>query len=270
MSRVIVLKIGGSVLGGVADLRRAVHEVQRWRSQDWRVLVVPSALTGVTDTRLREAQAAHIAVGGHALAALLGTGEIESAARLGLELDRAGIASRVLSPGACGLVATGDPLDAIPAHVNRDCILAALERYGVAVIPGFITCDEEGAWVTLGRGGSDLSALFLAHELGAEKCRLIKDVDGLYERDPALPGPTPARYESITWANALGLDGSIVQHKAIRYARDRALIFEVTSLGGDSPTIVGATESVLSAPGESPSSAFVTQLVTCEETANAD
>lgn len=245
MSRVIVLKFGGSVLGGAGDLRRAVHEIYRWRRDGWDVVAVPSALTGVTDTRLSEANASYEGVGGHALAAMLATGELESAARLGLELERAGIPARVLSPGACGLRATGDPLDARPKSLHAALVHDTLERHGVIVVPGFVGCDTAGAWVTLGRGGSDLSALFLARELGAARCRLVKDVDGLYEHDPKRPGPKAARFEMITWNDALKLDGSIVQHKAVRFAREHTITFEVTGFNSLNPTLVGAESSRL-------------------------
>ena len=242
--RVIVLKLGGSVLTDRDALRRAAHEVYRWHRDGWRVGAVPSALAGVTDARLRAAREFSPRVDPRALAASLAIGEQHSSAELGLVLDRAGISATVLSPGAIGLRADGPPLDATPRSVDTGVITRALDE-GVVIVPGFIAIGATGETVTLGRGGSDLSALFLAHALGADRCRLVKDVDGLYDRDPALPGPPPDRYRAITWADALRLDGSIVQHKAIAFARDHGLAFEVGCFGGVDPTVVGAPASHL-------------------------
>jgi homoserine dehydrogenase len=242
--QLIVLKLGGSVLTDRDALRRAVHEAYRWHRDGWRVVAVPSALGGVTDARLRAALDFSPRVAPHALATSLAIGELHSAAELGLAFDRAGVPATVLSPGAISLRGEGPPLDATPRSVDTDAIECALDQ-GVVIVPGFIAVGPTGETVTLGRGGSDLSALFLAHALGAERCRLVKDVDGLYGRDPALPGPPPDRYRAITWADALRLDGSIVQHKAIAFARDHGLAFEVGCFSGVDPTVVGPPVSRL-------------------------
>ena len=127
------------------------------------------------------------------------------------------------------------------------------EEVRALVVPGFIGIDELKRLVLLGRGGSDLSAIFVAQQLAAAKCRLVKDVDGLYEWDPAdfsAPGAgasgagaggkgQPRRYASLSWLGALALDGGIVQHKAVRFAREHRLRFEVGGYGSSAPTIVG-------------------------------
>src|SRR5258708_8938174 len=100
------------------------------------------------------------------------------------------------------------------------------------VNPGFIARTSRGSSVLLGRGGSDLTALFLAHALSARRCRLIKDVDGLYESDPkASYADRPKRYEHLRWDEALALESGVVQHKALKFAADNKLSFEVTPLG---------------------------------------
>ena len=109
----------------------------------------------------------------------------------------------------------------------------------MVVVPGYVATDAEDRLVVLGRGGSDLSALFLADRLGGARCRLIKDVDGLYESDPAAPGPRPRRYGRACWSDALATDGAIVQHKAVRFARDHRLPFELGRINGVAPTRIG-------------------------------
>ena len=241
----IVLKFGGSVLRSPATLPRAVHEIHRWRRDGVRVVAVVSALAGRTDALLAECHSASESLSPHATAARVALGEFESSALLGLQLDAAGIPAAVALPAALGLVASGDALDADPQEVDVERLSGLLAEHGVVVVPGFVAVDRSGRAVLLGRGGSDLSALFLAHALGA-RCRLVKDVDGLYEHDPSRPGPRPRRFERATWDDALATDGSIVQHKAIAFAKRRSLVFELGRIGGVAPTIVGGVERAFS------------------------
>jgi homoserine dehydrogenase len=236
--RITVLKFGGSVLRNEGDVLRAVHEVYRWIRQGHRLVAVVSAFEGRTDELLTESSRFGPDPDPHATALLVSTGELTSAATLGLALTRAGLSARVATPASISLRATGGPLDADAQSVDVEALKASLRQHHVLVVPGFIGVDETGDVVLLGRGGSDLTALFLAQQLGAERCRLIKDVDGLYERDPALPGPPPRRLSRVSWDYALALGGGIVQPKSIRFARQHALPFEVGTLNRLGATIV--------------------------------
>jgi homoserine dehydrogenase len=238
-SPLIVLKFGGSVLIDESTLRLAVHEIYRWRRQNHRVVAVVSALAGVTDELLRRCARVGGPPAPASVAALVSTGELQSAALLALHLGRAGLSATVLTPGAITLVAIGPALDASPIDVNAAPLERALARDGVVVIPGYVAQDADGRTCVLGRGGSDLTALFLAHRLQADCCRLVKDVDGLYERDPAEPGPPPRRYAVASWSDALATDGTIVQHKAVRFAAAYALEFELGRLNDGVPTRIG-------------------------------
>lgn len=242
---VIVLKFGGSVLTDEHRLRIAVHEVYRWRRRGWRVVAVVSAFAGRTDALLASCQLNGVRADPYATAALLACGERESAARLVGSLDRVGIASALLDPCAIGLRARGAALDATPDGLEPSRVRGPLDALGCVVVPGFFACDGLGRIVTLGRGGSDLSALVLADTLEADRCLLIKDVDGLYERDPATPGPRPRRFERASYEDVLELDGSIVQHKAVRFARDREIPFEVCGFNSEDSTRVTSEPSVL-------------------------
>ncbi|HMN40950.1 MAG TPA: hypothetical protein PKE29_08900 [Phycisphaerales bacterium] len=253
MSRpLIVLKFGGSVLRSEDDLLRAVRESEAWIDRGWNVVAVVSAIEGVTDTLIARARSFGVEPHAQSRALLTATGELTSASLLGLALHRAGVRATVGAPWTIGFRATGDgggPLDAFPLSLNAVAVRVLFEEHRAVVVPGFIAIDEMRRLVLLGRGGSDLSAIFIAEELGAAKCRLVKDVDGLYEWDPALggsdatrsvavPGP-PRRFASLPWASALALDGGIVQHKAVRFAQQRRRRFEVGGYGSVSPTIVG-------------------------------
>lgn len=244
MSRrsIIVLKFGGSVLTDGETVERAVHEVHAFRRAGYRVVAVVSALAGRTD-QLLAACARDGITQPSLIAARLAVGEAESAECLAARLERAGVHARVLTPRELRLHACGDPLDAEPLGVDVAPIHRAFETDETVVVPGFVACGADGATVTLGRGGSDLSALVLAEALHS-RCRLVKDVDGLYEWDPARPGHgRPRRFARATWDVALQTDGGIVQHKATRFARDREIEFELGGLCSHDPTVIGAGTS---------------------------
>lgn len=235
-----VLKLGGSVLRTEDDLNDAVHEIYRWIRRGRRVVAVVSAFEGTTDALLSRARRVSENGNDDAVAMLLATGEFTTAALLSMALSRAGIRSKVLGPHALNLRTRGSGADADPASIDRAALRGALEQVPVVVIPGFVGIGIDQGLTLLGRGGSDLTALFVAAELGAH-CRLIKDVDGLYERDPALPGPPPRRFRSLSWQDALCLDGGIVQHKAVRLAQQRSLRFEVGAFQREDVSLVGET-----------------------------
>jgi homoserine dehydrogenase len=241
-SGIIVLKFGGSVLRDEADLARGVGEIARWLARGRRVVAVVSAFEGTTDALLARARAvdpAHTPESHpDALALLLATGEFTTASLLTLALARAGVTAALLGPHQLALRTRGRGADADPASIDTPALERALAESSVVVVPGFVGVGVASQFTLLGRGGSDLTALYIAAELGA-RCRLIKDVDGLYERDPALPGPPPKRYLTLSWADALALDGGIVQHKAVRLAQERELSFEVGSFDREDVSTVG-------------------------------
>jgi homoserine dehydrogenase len=113
------------------------------------------------------------------------------------------------------------------------------------VLPGFVGKDRSGKTTLLGRGGSDLTALFLAQRLGGT-CRLIKDVDGLYTSDPnSRTGASAARFLRVGYPTAARVGGAVVQLKALDFAERHRLRFSVSSIGSDRETEVGPyTDSV--------------------------
>ena len=237
---VIVLKLGGSVLRDEDSFGGAIAEIDRWREAGYRVVAVVSALAGQTERLIAHARR----VGGdagddRATAALVATGELASAATLSLALGRAGIPARVFDAATIGLRTEGPAGDAAPVALDAAPILAAGRAGIVCVVPGFVGRDEEGHTTLLGRGGSDLTAIFIAGELGAARCRLVKDVDGLYQSDPAAGAGAVLRYATIDWAGALLLGGGVVQDKGIRLAWRQRLEFEVGTIGREDATLVG-------------------------------
>ena len=241
--KVIVLKFGSSVLRSRADLPHAVHEIYRWVRRQYRVIAVVSAFAGETDRLLKTVEDYRDG-NSEAIARIVATGEEVASAFLTLELDRFGIPAQVLDPSQIQLIAENTSNDTEPVNADIGAIERVIEQGRVAVIPGFVARDRTGRVALFGRGGSDLSALFLSKQLKA-RCRLVKDVDGIYDSDPAR-NSAARRFDEINFADALSIAGKVVQTKAIAFGRKTGVSFEVASLGEDHATIVGSHRSALS------------------------
>ena len=245
MSRkVIVLKFGSSVLQSRSDLPHAVHEIYRWIRRQYNVVAVVSAFAGETD-RLLATVEEYRGANPEAIARIVATGEEVATAFLTLELDRFGIPAQVLDPSQIQLIAETTSNDTEPISAELSAIDDVLNHGKVAVIPGFVARDRSGRVALFGRGGSDLSALFLAKQLDA-RCRLIKDVDGIYNSDPATC-IRAQRFDDIKFDDALAIAGKVVQQKAIAFGKKTGVRFEVAALGKNYATTVGSHRSILSA-----------------------
>jgi homoserine dehydrogenase len=237
-NRIIVLKFGSSVLRNEGDLPAAVHEIYRWWRDGFQVCAVVSAFGNTTDELTRRAHSVCEQPDDELVATLLATGEATSSVLLGLALSRSGIPATVLDAEQAGLSTDGPILDSNLTSVNTGCLLNALKK-GVVVLPGFVGKSRSGKTTLLGRGGSDLTALFLAQRLGGT-CRLIKDVDGLYTSDPnSHSGVSTARFSRVSYATAARVGGAVVQRKAIEFAEQQRLRFSVSSIGSCRATEVG-------------------------------
>ncbi|HEU4510374.1 MAG TPA: homoserine dehydrogenase [Pyrinomonadaceae bacterium] len=235
---IIVLKFGSSVLRSERDLPRATHEIYRWWREGFQVVAVVSAFGNTTDELAQRARAACEQPTDELVAALLATGETASSALLGLALNRAGIPTAVLDAERAGLATDGPVLDSNLTSIDTSGVLEAL-RDGVVVLPGFVGRGRSGKTTLLGRGGSDLTALFIAQRLGGV-CRLVKDVDGLYTSDPnSTNGPPATRFVRVSYATAARVGGAVVQPKAIDFAERHRLRFIVSSVGSSQATEIG-------------------------------
>jgi homoserine dehydrogenase len=225
MPQIQILKFGSSVLRSTGDLHVAIDEIYRRFRAGHLVLAVVSAFEGITDKLVGEVAAALGSECPEAAAAFIATGESQTAALLHGSLRQCGLPSRIADPREIGLMAEGAPLESMPVRVDR----AALEKLWIAspilVLPGFFGIDPEGRIALFGRGGSDLSALFLAAALGAGCC-LLKDVPGVFDADPARSAGA-RRFSALSWERAIQVAGPLIQPKALHYARARALSFEV-------------------------------------------
>lgn len=239
---IVVVKFGSSVLRSDADLPAVVHAIYGHLRRGRRVLAVVSALGDTTDRLLAQARALG-ASNDHAVAALLATGEAQSVALLALALARAGLPAHFADARAIGLRTRGAVLDAEPIRVDVAFLRRCLAERPVLVVPGFVGVDADDRATLLGRGGSDLSAVFLAVALAARACVLCKDVDGVYDRDPAVASGA-RRFAFASHVDALAHGGRLVQSKAIDAARAAGIELRVAGLHGDGGTRIGAGASV--------------------------
>jgi homoserine dehydrogenase len=224
MLNVEILKFGSSVLRSPEDLPVAVDEIYRRCRSGSRVLAVVSAFEGVTDQLIEEADK-QLAANASAMAAYIAQGEQRTAALLLGALTSSGIAARVVEPRDIGLIAEGTPLESTPIAVDVTILGRLWNSWPVLVLPGFYGVDIQGSTALFGRGGSDLSALFLASALQVS-CRLLKDVSGVYDADPAS-SKVAHRFAALSWQTAVKVAGPLIQPKGLKHAQSHALPFYV-------------------------------------------
>lgn len=245
-NHIIVLKFGSSVLRSRAQLPTVAHEIYHWYRAGWRVVAIVSAIGNTTERLLGEARELSAEPEPNATAELLATGERHSAALVGIALDRAGLKAKVVDPIDIGLTTSGSALDSELVSVDCNLLKALLSQFPVVVVPGFFGYSEHGQLQLLGRGGSDLSAVYLANALSASRCRLVKDVDGVYERDPALEASVPTRrFVTLGYEEALERAGKLIQPKAVRFLERLGASAEVAGVARAYESIVGKHERAL-------------------------
>lgn len=237
-----VLKFGGSVLQTTADLPRVAGEVYRHRRAGRAVIAVVSALAGETDRLCREATSVMGLSSCRGVPDLVSLGGQRTVALLRLACDRIGLRAEICEPRELGLRTSGDAMAAHPLRLESEALYQILSRTGVVIVPGFVGLDDAGERTLLGCGGSDFSAIFIGGELKAACVRLYKDVDGVFEQDPALCAEA-RRFSEPSWADKLRIARPLIQPRAVEYAAAKNLPVEVEMLGSGGPTLVGSYSS---------------------------
>jgi len=241
--RIVVIKLGGSILVSPKAYKRAALFVRNRHRSDpnERLVIVVSAQEGTTDRLERAAK--KIVREPHAapLDLLWSTGEIRSVAILALELQALGVQAVPLNIHQAGLNLSPDRNEDSGAHQAVKChsekLQKALDRCPIAIVPGFFATDSQNAIASLGRGGSDLTAVLLAEGLQACRCELVKDVPGYFSSDPHKD-PSARAIAELTFSQALELaDGGcdLVQRKAIEAARRSGIPLVIRSLNEQEP-----------------------------------
>lgn len=243
---VTVIKIGGSVLTGPAAYRRAAaFLVQRLAEHpDERLVAVVSAEYGVTDRLLATAQEIVANPDPATLDLLWSTGELRSAALLALELQAQGVRATAVNVHQTGLTEPDTRGDAGHTGLRALRLLSTLAKYDIVVAPGFLARGGGDAVVSLGRGGSDLTAVLLAAGLGARQCELIKDVPGYFSADPNVD-PSATHLPDVEFDRALDMAEAgcdLVQRQALEAARERNLPIVIRAIEGEQRTTVRSAE----------------------------
>jgi aspartate kinase len=241
MDGAAVIKIGGSILKTARAYGKAAEFVRNRHlaSPLEKLVVVVSAQEGFTDECEKTAKKIHRLPDPAALDILWSTGELRSVALLTLHLQALGVRAAALNIHEAGLTVPDDERDAIAGHVrlNPARLHQFLARYPIAIVPGFFAIDSAERVVSLGRGGSDLTAVLLAKGLGATRCVLIKDVPGYFTADPHRH-KSAKHIPFLTFHKALQLASEgcdLVQRKAIEAAEECSLPLVVRSVDEKAP-----------------------------------
>jgi aspartate kinase len=245
----IVQKFGGACF---ADRERLMRVARRLAAGgDLATVVVVSAQQGVTDQLCSQMKSLGRPKGSPASDLLLATGELQSAALLSAAIEQCGQRAEVLLPWT---VFRTDAVfgDATILEVETAAVLDCLRRGVLPIVPGFIGATHDGRLTTLGRGGSDYSAVALGVALRAQRVELCKaEVDGVYDADPNACNAA-RRFETLTHAEALQLSragAKVLQEKAASLAARWALPVLVRPAFADGPgTTIGSPELPLAQP----------------------
>lgn len=230
-----VLKLAGSVLRdepSFAAAARFLHD-RLATNQDERLVVIVSAPYGMTDLLLNEAKAIASEPASEALDLLWSTGEQRSVALLALHLQRIGTHAVPFNVHQTGLVACRTS----GTTVRPLRLLAALAHARVVIVPGFLGVSDGGTITSLGRGGSDLTAVLLAASVRADACELIKDVPGYFTADPHTRADARPIHE-LTIDEALGMADAgcdLVQRAALAAAANAGLPLVIRSMDAAAP-----------------------------------
>jgi len=239
----IVQKYGGTSLGTADLVRSAACRAADLRRQGAQVLLVVSAQGHTTDELIARARELNPRGALREMDALLAAGEQMSAALMAMALGALGCASVSLTGPQAGI--RTDPVhgNARILEVDSHRLERELEDGKVVVVAGFQGLSPDGDITTLGRGGSDTTAVAMAAALGAEKCQIFTDVDGVYDRDPRRYSDA-VRFGRISFERMLTLvrGGAQVLHdRSVELAREKGIELEVLSAFTGAPgTIVGS------------------------------
>ena len=230
-----VQKYGGTSLGDLDRIRAVAARVKRRWEQGLNVAVVVSAMSGETDRLLELARSLSGDPDARELDVLLSTGEQVSCALLALALKEQGVPAESLLGHQARISTDSAHGKARIQSINVSRIERAFEEHKVTVVAGFQGIDSDGNITTLGRGGSDTTAVALAAALGAVSCDICTDVDGVYTTDPRICDQA-VRLEKISYDEMLelaGLGAKVLQIRAVECAKRYGVKLRVCSSFAD-------------------------------------
>lgn len=216
----IVQKYGGTSVGSAERIKAVAERIKRFVDRGDQLVVVVSAMSGETNRLLALAEDIHSNPTQREMDVLLSTGEQVTIALLSMALHDLGIGAKSYTGGQVGILTDNAHGKARIKAIDDKAIRASLEQGKVAVVAGFQGTDHEGNITTLGRGGSDTTAVAIAGALKASECQIYTDVDGVYTTDPRVVD-SAKRLERITFEEMLemaSLGSKVLQIRAVEFA----------------------------------------------------
>ena len=227
----IVMKFGGTSMAGIERIRAVAARVARERGRGNQVAVVVSAMAGETDRLVGFCREASALYSPREYDVVVASGEQVTSGLLAIALQAAGVPARSWLGWQLPIRTSGRHASARIGQIDMGALGAALAGGEVAVIPGFQGLGEDGSVTTLGRGGSDTSAVAVAAAMGAERCDIYTDVDGVYTTDPRIV-PRARKLTRVTYEEMLELasvGAKVLQTRSVGLAMKEGVRVRVLS-----------------------------------------
>lgn len=227
----VVQKYGGTSVGDLERIHKVAQRIQHYREKGHHIAVVVSAMGRMTDELIALAKRVNPRPPQRELDMLTTIGEQQSVALLSMQLNAMGIPARGFTQGQVGIITDGRYGDARILRVEPRLIQEALDRGEVAVIAGFMGVTPDGELTTLGRGGSDTTAVAIAAALGAHECEIFTDTEGVYTTDPHLI-PEAQKLARIGYDQMLemaALGARVLHPRAVYYGKRYGVKIHVRS-----------------------------------------
>jgi aspartate kinase len=216
----IVQKYGGTSVGSTERIKNVARRIARFRSRGQQIVVVVSAMSGETNRLIALAREFQAHPDPRELDVMVSTGEQVSVALLSMALMDLGIKAKSYTGPQVRILTDSAYTKARILKIDEEKIRADLDAGYVVAVAGFQGVDEVGNITTLGRGGSDTTAVALAAALGADECQIYTDVDGVYTTDPRIV-PEARKLSTITFEEMLemaSLGSKVLQIRAVEFA----------------------------------------------------
>jgi aspartate kinase len=242
----IVQKYGGTSVGSIDRIRNVAAKVAKYRDQGHDLVIVVSAMSGVTNTLVGMAHELQKEPSPREMDVLLSTGEQTTIALLCMALESLGYPARSYTGSQVKILTDRAYTKARIVSIDDAPIRKDLAEGRVVVVAGFQGVDDEGNITTLGRGGSDTTGVALAAALKADECQIYTDVDGVYTTDPRVV-PEARRLDRITFEEMLelaSLGAKVLQIRSVEFAGKYNVPLRVLSSFEDGPGTLIVSEEV--------------------------
>ena len=238
---IIVQKYGGTSVADLDRIRNVANRVKATRDAGNQVVVVVSARAGVTNRLISDAKSLQEHPDARELDMLASIGEQETIALTAIALHAIGVPAVSRTGGQVGIKTDREFTKARIVDISGGDINKQLEAGKVVIVAGFQGMTDDGQITTLGRGGSDLSAIALAKAIKADVCQIYTDVDGVYTADPRLVKDA-VKLNEISYDEMLelaSLGSKVMQARSVEFAKKHNVVFEVRNSMNNNPgTIV--------------------------------